>query len=851
MRVNHNIPSLQAYNALTSTNSALQKVIERLSTGLRVNSAADDAAGLAISEKMRAQIKGLDRAVNNAQDGVSMIQTAEGAMNEVHGILQRMRELSVQAANDTLTQEDRGYIQLEVEQLKDEINRIAQTTQFNKKKLLDGSADAVWSSSLHGVEAFINGTLMTKDQFGQTEVFEGNFDVRARVQTMGANQVLKSGVFTRTFQDGSSMAAGVNTQLSQISNFYDNNGVFMLDDPQSLTVSFENGSSATIQIYSADTIGTLGEKLSKAMSEAAGLTLGDGAGVQYVSDGAALDTEDAILNGLASNWLWGAAKRLYEEYGLTYSGNKELEIRLLEIDGPGGVNARGGVDTSGQPFIEIDIPDFLPATPPDGANNLASFDDRIISHELTHVLMSADPNISSVFNPVNTNTLWLVEGLPEYIHGANFRVQAEASDYGDVDGLSAMIDGLMNAGYGSYAGLITGQPGSYSASYMAVRYFDEKSTGGGVKKLLSELQSGATLDAAINTASGGVFASVADLKSKIYSGSVATADFAAFYARVMTEDYNVDTGAIGGSFASGGQPLSPSAVVEGNGVFSLNPIAQWGWSGVKWPKAPGGGGSVLQVVDPKSSSLQAVNGTLLLHSSILGNAGRMTISGDERLVQALGFAEIQAARNTIYSVSITDAHSGKLLQSNAKVSGNVLYSLLHENIDIRLSDNFGVDADAAALRSKGYGTFEFSENGHDSFVLHVANASVVFQIGANEKEDMSVSFGSVSAAALGVDAVNLRSRETAARAVTLIDNAITKLSTKRARLGAYQNRLEHTITNLTTASANTVASESRIRDADMAKEMMEFTKLNILSQAGNSMLGQANALPQNVLSLLR
>lgn len=118
MRIYHNIPALFAYNALSNTNTALQKSINKLSTGLRINSAADDAAGLAISEKMRAQVNGLDKAVANAQDGISMIQTAEGALNETHSILQRMRELSVQAANDTLTSNDRQYIQLEVDQLR-------------------------------------------------------------------------------------------------------------------------------------------------------------------------------------------------------------------------------------------------------------------------------------------------------------------------------------------------------------------------------------------------------------------------------------------------------------------------------------------------------------------------------------------------------------------------------------------------------------------------------------------------------------------------------------------------------------------------------------------------------------
>ncbi|MDR1874665.1 MAG: flagellin, partial [Synergistaceae bacterium] len=175
--VNHNIPALQSYNAVNSTSNALQKSIQKLSTGLRINSAADDAAGLAISEKMRAQVRGLDRAVANSQDGISMIQTAEGALNEVHSILQRMRELSVQAANDTLTQQDRGYIQDEVNQLREEITRIGNTTQFNKKKLLDGSAAALWSSDKMTTRAIINGGLRQIDAFGQKASIEGNYKI--------------------------------------------------------------------------------------------------------------------------------------------------------------------------------------------------------------------------------------------------------------------------------------------------------------------------------------------------------------------------------------------------------------------------------------------------------------------------------------------------------------------------------------------------------------------------------------------------------------------------------------------------------------------------------------------------
>ncbi len=139
MRIYNNVNAVNAQRNLSITGFALAKSIEKLSSGLRINRAADDAAGLSISEKLRAQIRGVQQAMRNAQDGVSMIQTAEGALNEVHSMLQRMRELAVQAANDTLTTEDRQAIDAELQNLREEINAIANRTTFNGKQLLTGS----------------------------------------------------------------------------------------------------------------------------------------------------------------------------------------------------------------------------------------------------------------------------------------------------------------------------------------------------------------------------------------------------------------------------------------------------------------------------------------------------------------------------------------------------------------------------------------------------------------------------------------------------------------------------------------------------------------------------------------
>ncbi|MCG6173168.1 flagellin [Anoxybacillus sp. LAT_35] len=139
MRINHNIQALNAYRNLAVNQSNTAKNLEKLSSGLRINRAADDAAGLAISEKMRSQIRGLEVAERNALDAISLIQTAEGALSSVHSMLQRMRELAVQASNDTNTAEDRAALDQEIQQLKTEITRVATSTDFNKTALLDGT----------------------------------------------------------------------------------------------------------------------------------------------------------------------------------------------------------------------------------------------------------------------------------------------------------------------------------------------------------------------------------------------------------------------------------------------------------------------------------------------------------------------------------------------------------------------------------------------------------------------------------------------------------------------------------------------------------------------------------------
>ena len=172
MRINHNISALNSWRSINNTNTDMGKTLERLSSGLRINRAGDDAAGLAISEKMRGQIRGLDMGIKNSEDAISLIQTAEGALTEVHSILGRMRELAVQASSDTNTDVDRNQVQAELNQLREEIDRISRTTEFNTKKLLDGKIEGF--RGVADVKVVTGGNINVQAK-GSGVVSEGTF----------------------------------------------------------------------------------------------------------------------------------------------------------------------------------------------------------------------------------------------------------------------------------------------------------------------------------------------------------------------------------------------------------------------------------------------------------------------------------------------------------------------------------------------------------------------------------------------------------------------------------------------------------------------------------------------------
>mgnify|MGYP000994234627 CR=1 FL=1 len=256
MRINHNIQALNTHRQLSTNTLGANKALEKLSSGLRINRAGDDAAGLAISEKMRGQIRGLEMASKNAQDGISLIQTAEGALNETHSILQRMRELAVQASNDTNTADDRAELQKEIDQLVDEIDRIANTTEFNTKKLLNGEASGVKIKT--GTDKVLNAGLTGANSYEGTLLVNVTTAAVAEVKS-SVNSIQSDGL---TAIDWSNVVNGTATLAATFDN-----GATSFGGNESLTIT-QNGKSVTVNVSGSMTFNQLVQSLNQAFDKA-------------------------------------------------------------------------------------------------------------------------------------------------------------------------------------------------------------------------------------------------------------------------------------------------------------------------------------------------------------------------------------------------------------------------------------------------------------------------------------------------------------------------------------------------------------------------------------------------------
>lgn len=932
MRVNHNIPALNAWRQGTIIQRAMSKTLERLSSGLRINRAADDAAGLAISEKMRAQIRGLDQATRNAQDGISLIQTAEGALNETHSILQRMRELSVQAANDTYTSEDRQEIQKEIDQLTAEIDRIAGTTEFNNKKLLDGSTSALVSSDKLTTKIFMRGGLRVLDQFGQKAAGGGNYKLNIEAET-GANQVQKSDIFKikhasevesskisdEEFSDGrfSKMCINVNCGTAMT-------GVCLGEECATLTLTFDFGGGCVYTVTQEGLVGVgavaletliesdvnLDSKL--CVTSAVGCLVIESKEVGQDFTFTATITNHCNATAAACNdFLIGtdttctaagticsvSANTNNSCYGCvttdgitTYQATANVTsltlcadmkegdyaINTIRCDGAsaGAYSCIGGsYSCTGVVFVSAIANSF---TCVDSNISFIVKIDSVCSANCT-VQVSYMSNYTTQTGCSINDTAWTTVCLTtgsatNEINLGSGRgcivldlCQASSIRSGDITTIYGVsTDGTSD----TQIEIACSDDGGTTYNCFVTFNFDQATADNNeltlhffqVDALTGEYEN-ATLKVTTDTYVHGE-----DKAAEFSVNKTITEDDSVIgtVAGFCTSLYDVDKfwDASGNFILEEPQTIT---LVQGNGnqsSFTISSADTFESVVAKLNEAIGDGLEQNELVgednadkyasfvtSPCSSGLETVQGTIVVRSAVAGDDGEITFVGNDDVLNALSLTTIQESVNNRFTVDVTDAHDGTVVAEDVQLAKNELSGVVHQNVDVKFAANSGIsvawnDSKQDFVLSGG------SSNAVNTFV-HLADRTMVLHIGANQKQDIGTGIGNMGAESLGVNNIQVTSNALANVAIGRIDGAISTVSGERSKLGALQNRLDHTINNLGVTMENLTAAESRIRDADMAKEMMEFTKLQILSQSANAMLAQANQLPQNVLQLLR
>ena len=833
MVINNNIPALTTYGIVNNTSNALEKSIQKLSTGLRINSAADDAAGLSISEKMRAQINGLDRAVANAQDGVSLIQTAEGALTETHSILQRMRELSVQAANDTFTAQDRSYIQEEVDLLREEIDHIGNTTTFNTKKLLNGDAAVLWSSDDLNTKALVRGGLRTIDQFGQKTSAEGNYKITIE-STPGEAEIQKTDIFK---------VKHPNVGTSEVADFYKENGRIDSVSAEGLQAGVAHKVKVAAPSNTAATV-TGGVSLTN---------------VGYYQAGKAATNTLLSGNGLLKQASSG---------GNGYNYSLAFEVTNV-VDGSTGANA-ASIETE----VTFKITGFQ--TDKDGnvkeinttqtiksqVNGVVNTVYGIPQADSTNVRFATGLSEADLakFNVGDKLVLNFTESKATATNAIKFQVDT------DVDA-SATTAASASFTTTAYTAIYNNNLLDNNNSDVTLAFMNIDTDSGEISKSKITLKTGNNADhkafnANSNPPAGSLSSDDKEVGLKETSGDIAVIKN---YEIGDVADGSVKLRDLDKFWDSQGNFLleDPQTITITQGDGKTAKVTLYAYDTLdsmakKFNDAIANDLGQAEYVDnkdmfveyvdqPLENTMKSVKGTMVINSAVAGKDGTLRFSSNnEDLINALSLNTLQSSKESTYKVTVKDAHTGETKVDGEEITGNVLVGKLHENVDIEFDAMTGIKA----TYNKATGKFDLAKGTGDT-ILHLADNTTTFQIGANKGDDMGINIGDMRSHALGLDKVLVTDHKSASDSISIIDNAIDRVSTQRAKLGAYQNRLEHTMTNLQTSSENLSSAESRIRDTDMAKEMMNFTKLNIMLQAGNSMLAQANQLPNNVLSLIR
>ena len=758
--------------------NALSSAIKNLSSGMQINAFKDNPSRMSISEKMRGFILGLQTSSQNAQDGISYLQTAEGATNEITSMLQRMRELAVEGANGVYTANDRLEIQKEIDQLKEEIDRISDTTQFNTKKLINGDSTGAWNVGNDKISAVINGT-----------VADGNYDINVDVKP-GQNQVQSTQIFTmREGELGAYISDKGTTNIGSVSN------------PEDINMPNPASAGYTVTVSNPTDGGVAGTTISASMSyvnsyqqEGSTMAFGNITAITTNESGYFL-VEFPESNSQASA---GATYRV--KFISAETGDEGAWVEYTTEDG----KLTGDYNSNGF-NLAFDIPMLAGATEVKGGDkflfNVSDFKgtangDDLLAQGGGALQVSGNGVTGPTIVYSNPNSLTKEDNQNGIEETNDITVHIVSLD----PKTGYVSQGEMTLGFEEKVG------GATQAGTTTINLRGEGQAATSTTKL-SELanfvdENGVELFA--NTQELTIYGN--NSKVTIYlEGDDTLQDFVDKLTTAITKDLGMGSG-----LTEVDKRLVNFNEVEGVG-FGVVP------------------------------------GTMILQSALTGKTGELSFTGNQKLMDALGLETVQESSQNLQTITAKDNLTGVVM--GERVTSNSRVTDVIPGLDLIVDSRTGVDA----VWNEGTGKIDFTPSNrleNKNLNIHVVDARTEIQVGTEKGEKLDVSLPALDTIALGIGNTNINTQDDAQRAITEIDNALTKVVSVRAKIGANINRLESTMNTLATAEENTVSSESRIRDTNIAKETTAMTAAQVAYQANISLLAQANQIPAIAMQLL-
>lgn len=805
LRINTNVAALSAHQSMIQTDNKLSESLGRLSTGLRINKAADDASGMTIADSLRAQHLGIGQAVRNANDGISMVQTADGALQESINIINTIKTKAIQAASDSQTTDTRKAIQADIDKLMEELDVIARTTSYNGQKLLSGAftnkkiqigafSNETASISIGSTESTKTGHISTAnlslatDAGGEVqltitssitgeEITLANIDIQSNNSAENGMGALAEEVNRYASTTGINATAIVSTTTSTAIQAGDTGSGFAINGVNigAITVSDNDSSGSLVSAINGK---TTEHGITAAINEDGSMTLTS-------SDGRAIEVTGSVSSVFGST---SSQMSTIGYLGLTQAGTSQFQISGV------GAGAAGADILITNAMVTVE--DSILASGSTIADDSILAAGTVIGGDIT--LGTAGGDAAAVastqldFELAAGSTLG---GGTVFATGTVFGGMVTTSTGA---GETTTIDTLLRAG----STLGTGSVTTLLAGTVVTTQFTEGTTTYNVGDVLTSnvaLTSELTLQADMVLEEGSIIGG----NSRLAEGSVAGADIdsATSGTTTLSSDMTLLAGSDiaisgGGTTLLAGTILGDSVAVEGaTSTYQRSEIASG--STIEAGSTLGEGSTIGGAIDD-------VNGATALTSDMTIKAGSTLAIGT---ILAVG---------TVITQDFTDGTT-EFNEGDVVTTAFTLTAALTLSEDmILLEDSTLGDTTSLTVNTANSGTVGLS----DTENLRLADLSVLTQ-------------------------------EDAQNAIDIADAALKDLDRTRAGLGSVQNQLVSTIANLSVTKTNIQASESAIRDVDFAEEASMFSKLQLLSQTGSFAMAQANAASQNILSLLQ